>query len=175
MKQTKKMKSAKEIERSLELQINQEGEFDSIKADGQLDEAFILTYLIRNNQEAAQDYWKIIKAFNKIKQRDIFIKGMHSRKVSKETLKKIILNNEAIVRPLKSENAIRHSRVYFGEILKLPAINSDCVDGDEWKALVKKETDFDVGDKVIYNYKYDIILDNELLHIVGCFAGKLLE
>lgn len=176
MKQVKKSKTELETEKSIMYLLKERGEFECIKPDGTLDESFILSYLIHNEHRSAQEYNKVIRAFNKIKERDSFIKRMNSRKVSENTLKSIIIFNEAIVRPFSTKDNFQHG-IYAGEIIKLPPAKSanEYDEGEGWKALIQKDSNFKIGDKVLYNFKCNIVLDDELLHMVGSFAGKILK
>ncbi|MGP8215672.1 MAG: hypothetical protein ACLQQ4_08935 [Bacteroidia bacterium] len=86
-----------------------------------------------------------------------------------------MLANEYLVRPYKANDTSFNRNIYFGEIIKLPAVlDINYAEGDEWKALLKKGIEYNIGDKVLYSFKSNILLDNELLHVVGCFTGKIL-
>lgn len=173
----KKNRTAKEIERSIKHLILDMAQYDCIKADGSLDDHFILSYLLRNSDHAVKEYNRILLAYEKVKKNETFIKVMQSRKVDSQTLKRIVLFYESIVRPIKVKDDLMGGGVYIGEILKLPSLESgrEYDEGEEWKTLLHKEKQYKVGDKVFYNMKSNIILDYELLHLVGMFIGKLLE
>lgn len=169
----KKPATVKEMEKSISRLLS-EHDYSAVMPDGSLGEHFILSYLIRNNDDAAQAYGKILQAYEQVKKHGGYIKLMESRKVKKETLQSIVLFYECLVRPIKlKEDAIRGSGIYLGEILKLPKTEYD--EGEEWKASLHKEEHYKEGDKVFYTMKSNIILDHELLHLVGMPTGKLLE
>ncbi len=116
-----------------------------------------------------------MNAYNKLRKNNEFIKEFNSRRVSEETLKNLLLANEYLVRPYKANDTSFNRNIYFGEIIKLPAVlDINYAEGDEWKALLKKGIEYNIGDKVLYSFKSNILLDNELLHVVGCFTGKIL-
>lgn len=97
--------------------------------------------------------------------------------VSEETLKKHIFFNESLVRPIKPKEKVIGENIITGIILKLPLNkheDSFCA-GDEWKNLISKENGLNVGDIVLYNSKYNITLDGEVLHLVCYFIGKILK
>ncbi|HTA81469.1 MAG TPA: hypothetical protein VK783_00915 [Bacteroidia bacterium] len=170
----KRPKTEKELERSIKYLLLDQEQFDSIKPDGSLDETFILSYLVRNNDHAAKEYGRILRAYEIVKKHGMFTKVMESRRVSDKTLQGIELYYESIVRPIKAKEDGLRGHIYTGEVLKLPSPAGREYDtGEEWKALLEKEKRFMVGDKVLYNMKSNLILDNELLHLVGTFTGKI--
>jgi hypothetical protein len=100
-----------------------------------------------------------------------------TKRVSKKTLNSLELYNDAIVRPMKKPNNIKIDHGYFGEIIKLPSGGASYRydAGEEWKKVLKKEREFNVGDRVMYSCKLNIMMDGEQLHLVGYFFGKLRE
>jgi len=175
MKTRKKRLTAKQLEENIRYLIVEMEQYHFINVDGDLDEGFLLHSIIENNPMAALEHKRLLNAYNKLRKSDAFIKEFNSRKVSEKTLKSLMLTSEYLVRPHKSNDKSFNRSIYFGEIIKLPsALDSNYIEGDEWKALLKKETDYNLGDKVLYSFKSNILLDNELLHVVGCFCGKIL-
>jgi hypothetical protein len=171
----KQKKVPKQHESRLKFLIAQSGEFESIRPDGKLDDGLILDYLLQINPQAAKDYFEIVGAYNKLKKEDDFIKGMHKRQVSEKTLKNLVFFHDVLVKPIKPTEKFGRLSIYVGEVLKLPSSTSQYDEGESWKSLIKKDKDFNVGDKVMYSYKSNIILDNVLLHLVSGFAGKILK
>lgn len=175
MKQTEKRLTAKQLEENLRYMIVEMEQYHFINPDGSLDEGFLLHSIIQSNPKAALEHKRLTDAYNKLRKCDAFIKVFNSRKVSDKTLKSIMLSSEYLVRPYKSNDTSFNRSIYFGEILKLPALlDNNYADGEEWKGLVEKGIEYSIGDKVLYSFKSNILLDNELLHVVGCFCGKVL-
>jgi hypothetical protein len=176
VKKTIKPRTAKEIEESIRYSIVVMQQYDCIKPDGFLDESFILTSIINHNLDAALEYRRFLSAYANLRKNDAVIKGLCSGKVSEETLKNLILTQEALVRPLKAKEATFNRSVYYGKIIKLPLEREPYrEDGESWKSVIEKKREYDVDDKVLYTHKTDIIMDNELLHLVCSFSGKLLK
>ena len=168
----KKAKTVLEIEKSIG-SLLQEHDYSSVMPDGSLSEHFILSYLTRNNDHAAKGYHKILLAYEKVKKYEAFAKVMQSKRVDEKSLKKLVFFYDTLVRPIKEKEGTVQGSMYVGEIIKLPKPEPD--EGEEWKALLHKKERYQVGDKVLYYMKSNIILDNELLHLVSSFTGKLLE
>jgi hypothetical protein len=176
MKKAIKQRTAKEIEENIRYSIVVMEQYENIKADGSLDESFILTSIINHNKDAALDYRRILSAYANLRKNDAVIKGLCSGKVSQETLKNLVLNQEALVRPLKAKESTFNRSVYYGKIIKLPFEREPYrEDGEAWKSLIERKKEYDIGDTVLYTHKTDIIMDNELLHLVYSFSGKLLK
>lgn len=152
------------------------GQKQCIRPDGKLDDSFILTYLTQNNKRAAHDYIRILAAFNKLKENDPVLKG-NRPKVSDKTLKKFVFFSDAVVRPLDTIFNSPDDFLYIGEILKLPEKKStrDYDDSEAWKALIETESRCRVGDKIIYGFKANVVLDDELLHLVWNVTGRIIE
>jgi len=91
--------------------------------------------------------------------------------------KKYVFLNEALVRPIINNRNRHIDDVFTGIILKLPVnkLHHTAFSGDEWKTFLEKESDFKVGDKVLYNGKTNIVMNEETLHLVGWFIGKILK
>jgi len=165
-----------DIEDKIKQLMSEMGEKKSIKPNGNLDDSFILTYITQNNKRAAKDYLQIVAAFNKLKKEDSSFK-VSSPKVSVETLRKFVFNYEFLVRPITTICSAPTESIYSGEIIKVPEKKDarDFADGEGWKALVTKEPKYKVGNKIMYWYKSNIILDYELLHIVSSISGRIIE
>ena len=105
------------------------------------------------------------------------VKTTSPLQVSKKTLKKLIIFHEVLVRPIKQQSRTLNDNMFMGEIIKMPEERSasEYEHGESWKALLEKESRIKVGDKILYCGKYNIVLDGELLHMVGYIAGKILE
>ena len=168
----KRPTTVQEMEKNIHLLLEQEN-YSAVKPDGSLSEHFVLSYLIRNDDNAAETYGKIHRAYEKVKLHDGYKKVMEARKVSKKTLQSIVLFYECLVRPIKVKDNIMQGSIHVGEILKLPKVEYD--EAEQWKASLDKDEKYKVGDKVFYNMKSNIVLDNELLHLVGMPTGKLLQ
>ncbi len=172
MENLKEPDSTEDLESRIKKLIAEKGKNQCISPDGKLKNDFILSCITENNSQAAQDYERIIAAYDKLKQNDAF-----ANRVSKETLNKINLYGEYIVRPLKVKGH-QSQNIQIGEIIKVPALKSkwDFADGEGWKAsLLNNEERFKIGDKVLYSFCEIIILDNEKLHLVCSFSGKLID
>lgn len=174
MKDNRKVYESQVLEQRIKSLINRLGQNHCIKPDGCLNEAFILAYLLRNCKQAAEVHGKLMTAFDALKKEDIFKKS--EQFVSKETLRKIELYSEYLVRPAEPDSQSRFGNIFTGTILKIPkTLPSNYFPGDEWKILLGKEDDFKIGDQIVYNSKNNIILDNECLHLVGYIVGKILK
>lgn len=167
----KRPTTVQEMEKNIHFLLEQEN-YSAVMPDGSLSEHFVLNYLIRNDNHAAETFGKIHRAFEKVKQHNGYMKHMEARKVSKKTLQSMVLFYECLVRPIKVKEHMQGG-IYLGEVLKLPQANYD--DGEQWKASLHKEEQYKVGDRILYNMKSNIILDHELLHLVGMPTGKLIE
>ncbi len=168
-----------DIEDKIKQLMDELGQNKCITPDGRLNNDFILTCLTQNNKRAAADHLKILSAFNKLKKNDQFFYKSNA-KVSEETLNKIQLFGEHLVRPIIPNENYKHGAIHTGIIIKLPEKRNtnQYDDGESWKALIEKETTFKVGDKVLYCYGgsgSNLVLDNELLHLVCYFLGKIKE
>jgi len=164
------------LEDKIKQLISEIGHIHCVKPDGKLDDSFILTYITQNNKRAAKDYFQVVAAYNKLKSNETFVKE-NSPKVSDTTLKKYLFYHDALVRPLKTVHKNHNDILFAGEILKLPEKKSasEYDHGEGWKALLEPERQFKIGDKVLYNYKTNIVLDHEMLHLVCSFSGKIIE
>ena len=163
------------IQRKIKFLIN-EGQYECINPGGELSENFILSCIVQHNEKAAMEQRKIITAYRKLKKQDAFIKSIPTWKVKEETLTRLVLYNETLIRPLNVKEIFGNNGVYFGEVIKLPRTQGQEYDESEkWKALIEKEKEINVGDKVIYSYRSNIILDNELLHLASFFVGKIVS
>lgn len=165
------------VERNIRFLIDEMGQYEAILPDGELSPEFILSYITQHNAIAAQERKKIVRAYEKLKTSHPFIKGMYSRKVDEQVLKKIILFQDYLVRPSKVIAPLQNRCAYTGIILKLPELlrGSEYPEGDEWKKLIEKGSDFKVGDKIIYSYRNHIVVNNELLDLVSMPVGKVIS
>lgn len=176
MNKTIKPRTTSEFEENIRYSIVIMEQYDCIKADGNLDESFILSRILENNEMATLEYRRILSAYATLRKNDAVIKGLSSGKVKMETLNNIILTQETLVRPIKTREVAFNQSIYYGKIIKLPVEREPYrEDGDSWKALIEKKKEYEVGDKVLYTHKTNILLDNELLHLVFGFSGKLLK
>jgi len=165
-----------DIEDKIKQLISEIGHVKSIKPDGKLDDSFILAYITQNNKRATKDYLQVVAAYNKLRKDDSFIKESNP-KVCEETLKKFVFNYEFLVRPITTICSAPTESIYTGEIIKMPKTKDakDFDHGEGWKAsLPDKAPKYKVGDQVIYWYKSNILLDNELLHLVSSISGMII-
>ncbi len=176
MKNTQNDGLTMDMEDKIKQLIVEMGEKDSIRPDGKLNDSVILSYITQNNKRAAKDYIQIVKTYNKLKKDDSFIKESNPR-VSEETLRKFLFDHEFLVRPINTICSAPTESIYSGEIIKVPEKKDarDFADGEGWKALVTKVPKHKVGDKIMYWYKSNIILDYELLHLVSSISGRIIE
>ena len=94
-----------------------------------------------------------------------------------KALNNLILFHNALVRPLKYPEGITIDNVCYGEIVKLPTekTTSRLEDSEFWKRLVKdkEDTGFNIGDRVLYDSKINIVICGKSYHLVSYFLGKL--
>jgi hypothetical protein len=174
MKNIKNDGLALTIEDKIKQLMHEMGYINCIKPDGKLNDRFIVEYLTQHNKEATKDYVRVVTAYAKLRNDVSFVKESN-QKVSKETLKKFVFEYEFIVRPIKTIQVHHIDGVFAGEIIKLPEKDArDFSDGEGWKALLEQSSR-KVGDKIIYWYKNNIILDSELLHLVSSISGRILD
>jgi hypothetical protein len=109
------------------------------------------------------------------KQEGVVTAQSKPKRVTQKTLNSVLFYNDAIIRPIKPTNNVRIVHGYIGEIIKLPHGSSSYQysDGEEWKKALKNEMGFKIGDRVMYSFKLNIMLDGELLHLVGHIFGKI--
>jgi hypothetical protein len=151
--------------------ITELGIHKCIGPDGNLNDAFILAYLIKCNKPTATEYNKLVAAFAELRKSDVFTN--FNPIVKKSTLKTIELYSEYLVRPDRTAGNRHIDNIYTGTIIKLPKkLASDYFPSEGWKASL--DDPFQVGDQIIYNCRSSIILDHEHLHLVGYFVGKIL-
>jgi hypothetical protein len=171
-KDYKKIYEEQVFERNIKTLINRLGQYNCIKPDGNLDEVFMLSYLVRNSKPTAEAYKKLNTAFEELKKNKAF--EDFNPLVKESTLKNIEFYGDYLVRPAKSEVNSRFDNIFIGTIIKLPKKSaSDYFPGEAWKASL--EDPFKVGDKILYICKSNIILDFECLHLVTWFTGKILN
>jgi hypothetical protein len=165
-------KQAKDLEKKIKT-LEDKVLYGAITSSGRLNLKSVLQYILKGDRKAKLRYSTIIIEFNKIKNHPDFAERYNGI-VKPETLKKIRLYNSYLVRPSKCGTS---NGLFYGTILKLPSVNSfsQLPDGDGWKSLIKKEEEINVQDAVFYTNKTDIVLDNETLHLVGYFEGKIME
>jgi hypothetical protein len=147
--------------------------YGAFNARGNLNMKSVLHYVLKGDRRAKFRYITIMKEYNQIKKHPGFAEKFNST-VKPETLKKLKLYGSYIIRPSKSGNS---NSLYFGTVLKLPSVNpiNEFAEGEQWKALIKREKEINVKDLVFYTSKIDMILDNETLHLVGYLEGKVIE
>lgn len=146
----------------------------AINTGGGLNMESVLQFILKGDRRAKLRYSVIMKEYMLIKQHPDFAKKFGST-VKPETLKKITLYGSYIIRMSKDIKGNGVNGIFFGEIVKLPTVNrsSQFCDGEEWKALLAKKREVELGDQVIYSHKNDIVLDNETLHFVSYIDGKI--
>jgi len=170
------MKTIEEQAANLEQKIKSLEEkmfYGAFNARGNINMKSVLHYILKGDRRAKFRYTTIMKEYNQIKNHPGFAEKFNAS-VKPETLKKLKLYGSYIIRPSKSGNS---NSLYYGTVLKLPSVNSinEFAEGEQWKALIKKEKEINVNDLVFYTSKIDMILDNETLHLVGYLEGKVRE
>lgn len=147
--------------------------YGAFNAWGNINMKSVLHYVLKGDRRAKFRYTTIMKEYNQIKNHPGFAEKFNAT-VNPETLRTIKLYSSYLVRPSKDGNG---NSLYFGTVLKLPSVNptNEFAEGEQWKALIKREKEINVKDLVFYTSKIDMILDNETLHLVSYLEGKVIE